>query len=92
MYSILSIALGLLAWGLGIAAIINKGTAVPVFSSMAACGCSLVVQFFEMRCQALAEDASWFYDVAPTLAMVAGILLAVTVGLNLAALWRGKRG
>lgn len=90
MSTYLSLGLGLLAWGLGIAAIVTKGRPWLVFSSFTACGISLVLQFYEIRSHASREDWSFFYDVAPTLADVAAVLLAVTVVLNFAALCRGK--
>ena len=90
MYSILSLGLGLLAWGFGVAAILKKGKPWLIFSSFTACGLSLTIQFFEIRCQVYDGDWSWFLDVMPTLANVAAVLLIVTVALNAAALWRGK--
>lgn len=90
MYNILSLALGLLSWGLGIAAIVRRGRPGLIYSSMTACCLSLMIQFFEIRCQVYDEDWSWFYDVAPTLADVAAILTVVTVGLNLIALLRRR--
>ena len=90
MYNILSLGLGLAAWGFGIGAIVKRGRPWLIFSSMTACAVSLTIQFFEIRGHASREDWSFFYDVAPTLADVAAILLIVTVVLNAAALWRGK--
>lgn len=90
MYNLLSIGLGLLAWGFGIAAIVKKGRAGLIFSSFTACGVSLVLQFYGIRGHAIRCDSSWFLDVMPTLAHVAAILLVVTVVLNFAALRRGR--
>lgn len=90
MHNLLSIGLGLLAWGFGIAAIAKRGKTSLVFSSLTACGISLTIQFFEIRGHVFNQDSSWFLDVMPTLADVAAALLMVTVVLNAAALWRGR--
>lgn len=90
MYNLLSIGLGLLAWGFGVAAIAKRGKPSLMFSSLTACSISLTIQFFEIRGHVLHYDASWFLDVMPTLAKVAAALLIVTVVLNAAALWRGR--
>lgn len=91
-YTLASLLLGLLAWGLGIAAIVRRGRTGLVFGSLAACAVSLTVQFFEIAAQASEGDSAWFYDVTPTLATVAAILTIVTVALNAAALWRRNAG
>lgn len=88
MLTYLSLGLGLLAWGFGIAAIAAKGKPWLMVSSFTACGISLVLQFYEINCQVAEKDWSWMLDVCDTLADVAAILLVVTVVLNLAALWR----
>lgn len=91
MYNLLSIGLGLLAWGFGIAAIVKKGGPRLIFSSFTACGISLILQFYEIRGHAFREDWSFFYDVAPTLADVAAFLLVVTVILNFIAVLRSQK-
>lgn len=90
-YTLASLLLGLLAWGLGIAAIVRRGRTGLVFGSLAACAVSLTVQFFEIAAQASEGDSAWFYDVTPTLAKVAALLTIVTITLNTAALWKASK-
>lgn len=91
MYNILSLVLGLLAWGLGVAAVCRKRCSWCMFDSMALCGLSLVLQLFEVARRAEIPDFSAIQETAPTLASAAALLLAVTVGLNGIALLRERR-
>lgn len=91
MLTFLSLDLGLMAWGLGAAAIVTKGKPGLMVTSFTACGISLVLQFYEITHQVAEKDWSWMLDVCDTLADVAAILLVVTVVLNFAALWHGRR-
>lgn len=91
MYNLLSIGLGLLAWGFGSVAIAKRGKISLVFSSLTACGISLTIQFFEIRSHVFNQDSSWFLDVMPTLAKVAAFLTVTTVVLNLIALLRIRK-
>lgn len=90
MLNLLSLLLGLLAWAVGIAAIVQKGRPWGVFVSMGLCGAALAVQFFEIARLVAIEDFSALLDISDTLAKVAAFLLVTTMVLNLAALWRGK--
>lgn len=90
MYNLLSIGLGLLAWGLGAAAIGKRGKPSLVFGSMSACLLSLTIQFFEIYGHVCSRDGSWFLDVMPTLTKVAAFLAATTVMLNLIAVLRSR--
>lgn len=91
VYSLTSLLLGLLAWGLGVAAIVKRGPAGLIFGSLTACAMSLMVQFLEIAAQAAEGDGAWFYDVTPTLAKVAALLTIVTITLNTAALWKASK-
>lgn len=91
MYNILSLALGLAAWGVGIAAICKKGCPWCIFGSFAACGISLVLQFYEIAWRVSISDFSAIEDTIFALADVAAFLLIVTVVLNLTALLRGQK-
>lgn len=92
MYNLLSLALGLLAWGMGIAAICKKGCPWCVFGSMASCGVSLVLQFYDIARLADIPDFAAIQDTGHALAGAAALLLAVTITLNAAALLRGAAG
>ena len=90
MYNLLSLMLGLLSWGLGIAAVCKKGRSIYGFGSMALCGVSLVLQLLELSRRAKLSDFSAIQDTAPTVAHAAVLLLIVTVILNGIALLRGR--
>ena len=90
MYNLLSLALGLLSWGLGIASICKKGSPGYGFGSLTLCGISLVLQLWEVSRRARIPDFSGIQDTAPTVAHAAAVLLSVTVILNGIALLRGK--
>lgn len=90
MYNLLSLTLGLLAWGLGITAICKKSRPGYSFGSMALCGVSLVLQLFEVSRRAQIPDFPAIQDTAPTVANAAALLLTVSVLLNGIALLRGK--
>ena len=88
MYNLLSLMLGLLSWGLGIAAVCKKGRSIYGFGSMALCGVSLVLQLLEVSRRAGISDFSAIQDTASAVSNAAVILLAVTVLLNGIALLR----
>lgn len=90
MYNILSLTLGLAAWGLGIAAICKKGCPWCVFFSLTACGTSLAGQLLEVRRRVVLSDWSALMDTMDAVVFAAGALLMVTAVLNLAAMLRGK--
>ena len=85
-----ALVLGLAAWGLGAAAIGRKGGRAPWYSagSFAACSASLCLELYYQAHLATIEDVSAFLDTADATAMCAGVLLAVTLVLNVLALMR----
>lgn len=80
--------LGLVAWGLGTAALWKRGGRRPLYSagSFAACSISLCLELYYQAHLAAIEDVSAFLDTADAVAMCAGVLLAVTLTLNVLAL------
>lgn len=90
-YNLLSILLGLLAWALGITAIVKKGCPWCIFTSMTLCGASLVSQFYEIDRRVQLHDWSALLDTSDTLAPVARFLLITTAFLNLIALLRRNK-
>lgn len=91
LYDVMSIVLGLLAWGIGIAGIFRKRNRWCVFSSFTLCGGALVCQFYGFARLTKIGDWSSIEDTIHVAAACAVILLVVTVGLNLAATLRGNR-
>ena len=91
MYNILGLTLGLLSWGLGIAAVCQKGRSQYRFGSMTLCGAALVLQLLEVSRRAGIPDFSAIQDTASAVSNAAMILLAVTVLLNGIALLRDSR-
>lgn len=83
-----ALALGLAAWGLGAAAFWRKGSRGPLYSvgSFATCSASLFLELLYQAHLANTEDVSAFLDTADAVAMCAGVLVAVTLALNAAAL------
>jgi len=88
MYNFLSLALGLAAWGFGIAAICKRGCPWWILLSLTACGASLMNQLLEVRRRVDLGDWSALLDTMDTVVFAAGVLLAVTAALNLAAALR----
>lgn len=88
--SIVELALGLAAWGLGLAALFlrRKADAARMcgIGSLACCAASLCVVVFDFARLADLEDTSSFLDTAGGFRFAAGVLLAVTLALNAAAL------
>lgn len=91
MYNILSLTLGLAAWGLGIAAICKKGCPWCLLFSLMACGASLAGQLLEIRRLVGINDWTALMDTLDAVVFAAGVLLMVTAVLNLAAVLRGQR-
>lgn len=85
-----ALILGLTAWGLGAAALRRKGGRGPLYGvgSFAACSASLCLELYYQAHLAAIEDVSAFLDTADAAAMCAGVLLAVTLMLNVLALMR----
>lgn len=91
MYNILSLTLGLAAWGLGIAAICKNGCPWCILFSLTACGASLAGQLLEVRRRVALSDWTALMDTLDAVVFAAGVLLMVTTVLNLAAVLRGQR-
>lgn len=84
-----ALALGLAAWGLGLAALFPQRRESALLcggGSFAACSASLSLELFYQAHLANIEDVSAFLDTADAVAMCAGVLLAGTLALNAAAL------
>ena len=89
MYNILSLSLGLLAWGLGFDAIRQRSP--RVFAGMCACCLSLFFQLAEVLVQVRERDWSTLLDTWDTVVFAAAVLVGVTILLNSIALLRYKK-
>ena len=92
MYHILSLTLGLLAWGLGSAAAGRGRFGGLSFASLSLCGISLTLQFYELRRLGDLEDSSAFYDTIEGVTIAATVLLVITLALNIIALAQQGKG
>lgn len=92
LFNLVSIILGIIAWILGSFAASTKnirkshGLSVASFS---ACGISLVSQFLEIGRRAALYDYTAIEDTIRGVIIVAAVLVAVTIGLNVMAFMRG---
>ena len=90
IFSIVELALGLAAWGLGLAALFLRRRSGPAqwgsMGSLACCAVSLCTVVFELARYADIEDVSAFLDTANAFRFAAGVLLLGTLALNAAAL------
>ena len=90
IFSIVELALGLAAWGLGLAALFLRRRSCPAqwcsMGSLACCAVSLCTVVFELARYADIEDVSAFLDTANAFRLAAGGLLLGTLALNAAAL------
>ena len=91
MYNILSLTLGILSWGLGIAAVCQKGRSQYRFGSMTLCGAAPVLQLLEVSRRAGIPDFSAIQDTASAISFAAVVLLTVTILLNGIAMLRNCR-
>lgn len=99
MYPIVMLALGLAAWGLGLAALFlrRKQEAVQLcgMGSLACCAASLCMVVFGLAHYAEIGDISAFLDTSDAFRLCSGVLLLGTLVLNAAALgfrlWRRKQ-
>ena len=89
-YTLLSLGLGLLAWFLGALAVWKRCSIGCVVGSFTACGGALVAQFYEIQWRVEINDYAAICDTIRATCLAAVVLLAVTVGLNLAAVLRRK--
>lgn len=90
MLNLLSLLLGLFAWGLGLAALVRRSRGLSL-CSCTCCALALLVQLFEIRRRVAAADWAALLDTVPALTTAASVLLAVTVFLNALTLLTGKR-
>lgn len=82
-----SLLLGLAAWGLGTAALFfRRSGRWYSLGSLTACVLSLCLEVFNFARLADIGDISAFLDTANAVRLAAGVLVAVTLALNVAAL------
>lgn len=97
-FTIGELTMGILAWGLGAAALLlsqKRGVASSMcgMGSLVCCAFSLCLVVFDFAHLADIEDVSAFLDTANAFRLAAGVLLAGTLILNGAAmLCARKRG
>ena len=81
-----SLALGLLAWMLPVAAMIRTAALPLVCVSFAACAAALYLQLRYHAHLSRIEDVGAFLDTAQAAAFASAVLLCVTLALNALAL------
>lgn len=89
------LALGLAAWGLGLAdLLLGRRNALPLLGmgSLGCCAASLCLVVFDLAHLADIGDVSAYLDTANAFRLAAGALLGVTLALNAAAALRARRG
>ena len=88
-YNIGSITLGLAAWIIAFVAICtgNRKSTCQV-SSFICCCTSLLLQFYEIRRLMRMDDWIAVDDTINAICLAAGVLISVTVTLNLICEWR----
>ena len=86
-----ALGLGLLSWGLGIAALVRRGGPLSVYS-LACCALALLLACAYFYGGIQCEDWSTLLDTAGTMLLAAGVLTAVSLLLNGGALLRRYRG
>lgn len=91
-----SLLFGLAAWGFGLAALLLRRGGRPVRwchpGSLTACTLSLCLEVFNFARLADIGDISAFLDTANAVRLAAGVLVAVTLALNTAALMVRPKG
>ena len=88
------LAFGLLAWGLGAAALLRRKKSAAHLcgmGSLACCAASLCVVVFGFAHLADIGDTSAFLDTANAFRLAAGVLLTGTLVLNGAAALRSRK-
>ena len=88
MNNLLSLLLGLAAWGFGLAAVVKPGLRWLSPVSWTACGAALLFQLLEIHRRVELSDWSALLDTMDAVLLAAGVLLAVTILLNLTAFLR----
>ena len=89
MYNLLSLALGLGAWGFGIGAVAKCRNWVLPFCSFSLCCTALVFQVLEVyRLAVIKDDYAAIQDTAGGIVFAAVALVSVTLALNGTALLR----
>jgi len=91
IHNLASIYLGLLALGMGFAAINQKGAVLPVFLSGAACIGALLGQLLQLRRLVTLRDWAAVEDTVGAIVFAAVFLTLLTVLLNTIALLRRER-
>lgn len=89
------LAFGLLAWGLGLVSLLVRGKKsagqLCGMGSLACCAVSLCLVVFDFAYVADIGDVPAFLDTANAFRLAAGVLLAVTLILNTAAVVARRR-
>lgn len=88
--NVLSLAAGILAWVLGLAAIIRRGSRLCSGLSYSCCGAALLFQLLQVRHLVTLRDWSALEDTIAAVVFAAAVLLCVTVLLNFLSLLRKK--
>lgn len=81
--------LGLLAWGLGAAALLSRRAALGFFS-LGSCAASLFLVILYFCAEAKAGDVAAILDTADAFALCAAVLVLGTLALNGATLIRDR--
>ena len=89
--NILSILLGIAALVFAIHALQVKGCLICCTASLGCCGGALLCQLWELNRLARILDAAAIYDTLRARCLAGTVLLALTFGLHLAALLRGRK-
>ena len=83
-YNIASLGIGLVAWAMGICAVFSgKKQSRYQMASFICCCTSLLLQFYEIRRRMRIDDWVAVDDTINAICMAAGVLIAVTILLNL---------
>lgn len=85
MNNMLSLLLGLLSWGLGVAAVRFRGSRWLSPASIFACSLSLMLQLRQVHCLVQIGDWSALMDTMDAVMLAGTVLLLVTAALNLTA-------
>lgn len=89
--NVLSLLSGILAWVLGLTAIVRRGCRLCSGLSYSCCGSALFFQLLQVQRLAALRDWSALEDTIAAVVFAAGVLLGVTVLLNFLALLRKPR-
>ena len=87
---LMSLLLGLGAWGLGIAALSGRGPGRASAGSFCLCACALLLQIAEVAHRVNLGDYSAIEDTIGAILVASVVLVVVTMVLNGIALWRAR--